>query len=115
MHISLFFLLSILLILLKHGKLIVKWELLFGKVMWGGASAFNQKAATHLVACWKKRTDDPRGESTTEDPEEEPIPITEDSKRTLPLSTLKKTLSLRNLKRRTLSQWNSKKSFQWVP
>ena len=59
---------------------------------------------------WKKSNDDQREESITEDPEEEPV--TGDSKRylswrtikigSLSLRTLKRTLSLKNLKRNLL-------------
>ena len=51
------------------------------------------------MACWKKSTDDLGEESTTDDPDEEPI-ITEELKsalkRTLPLRNLKRALSLQN-------------------
>ena len=68
---------------------------------------FKKKILTNLikkVACWKKRTDDPRGESIIEDPEE--VLITEISRKTLSLRNLKRTLSLRNLKR---------ESYHWGP
>ena len=50
-----------------------------------------------IATCQKMSTYDPREESVTEDFEEEPI--TEDSKIILSLSTLTRTLSLRNLKK----------------
>ena len=50
-----------------------------------------------LLAHWKKRTDNPREESISEEAFEEPITV--DSKRTLSLRTIKRTLSMRNLKK----------------
>ena len=60
--ISSFFSLSVLLKLLKHVKLIVKYNT---KIV----TRFNKNVAT----CHKKSTDDPREESITDNPEKDPI------------------------------------------
>ena len=61
-------------------------------------SAFNKKVVTHfdknIVTYQKNGTDDAREESINEDPEEEHLKITVDSKRNLLLINLKRTLSL---------------------
>ena len=61
-------------------------------------SAFNKKVVTrfdkNIVTYQKNGTDDAREESINEDPEEEHLKITVDSKRTLLLINLKRTLSL---------------------
>ena len=103
------FLLSVLLQILEHVKLIVGCEDFLENIMQNRASLLDKEKAV----CPKTRTDDPREES-----------ITEDSKETLSLRTLKGTLSLRSLKRtlsmgalrsfRTLNDfWTAKKSF-WL-
>ena len=63
---------------------------------------------TNSGTSWKKSNDDQREESITEDPEEDPV--TGDSKRTLSLRTIKiGSLSLRTLKR-TVSLENLKRN-----
>ena len=64
---------------------------------------FNKKVPVY----WKKRADNPKEESVTEETFEEPI--TEDSRRTLSLKTIKRNLSLRNL-RETQSLRNLKRA-----
>ena len=76
-----------------HVKLIVKCERLLENIMQKRTSAFNKKVVApfdrKVPAYCKKRTNNPREQSITEDPFEEPT--TEDSKRTLLLRTIKVT------------------------